>query len=173
MNLTQVAGLVAFGCASVACFMARSPRLWQALGALHALLVLEMLLGFRHTFHDYVDAGLRSVRAYEGRGDWQWMLLAAVLVLVTLAGLWAVKTYRWTAGLRGAFLLSLAAVMLFAIESVSLHSVDAVLYRSLDGVMMIGWLWLAIGAGVVCCALYSRAGPTSGRSGARRRRKRR
>ena len=115
------------------------------------------------------DLVIKARRVISGTGE----RVAAVLVLVTLAGLWAVKTYRWTAGLRGAFLLSLAAVMLFAIESVSLHSVDAVLYRSLDGVMMIGWLWLAIGAGVVCCALYSRAGPTSGRSGARRRRKRR
>lgn len=172
MNPTQVAGLLAFGCASVACFMVAPTRRWQALGALNALFAVEILLSLRHRLHDRADVVLRSFHAYDGRGSWQWMLLAAAVIAVLLVGYLTMRGRRWTGGLKGACVLSLLAAGLFVMESVSLHSVDALLYRQFDGLMLIGWLWLAIGVGVVSFALTSRSGSTFSRAGARRRKRR-
>lgn len=174
MNATQAAGLLAFGCASISCFMAVRPRLWQALGWCHAALCAELLLGLRHGLHDRADSALRHAQAYEGRGDWQWILLAGAVGVGVFFGIAIYGRIARGGGrsLTVATLLSLMTLMLFVMEIISLHSVDALLYRQFDGLMVIGWIWLMTGGAVSVCALSSRAGVSSRGPGPRRKKRR-
>jgi hypothetical protein len=170
MNLTQLAGLLAFGCGSLSCLLAGAPRLWQAIAGVNALLAAETLFGLRHMVHEGARAGLR-IFLLDGGGLWL-LLLLAVTVGLALGLAFALRR-QLRAGsaplLVAACLLTIAALALFAIESLSFGAVATLLYYPLRDVMMVGWLWWAIGAGISSCAFMARCGVPPAEGDPRRR----
>jgi hypothetical protein len=165
-NPTQLIGILAFGAASITCFLSgrrtglQGDRIWKLLGFTHLLFTIEILVGFRHRLHNLVVAVLVEDGKYNQRGVLQenLILLSAVIIL-TLATMIFIR-YRqttWSANL--AIAVTIAVFLLFAIETVSLHAVDAVLYRRIASVMIVGWIWAIAGCSVVLAASF-RSRPT-------------
>jgi hypothetical protein len=160
INPTQLAGLLSFAAATIACAIAarrsgwRDARAWQLLVFINGLFLVETLVGLRHRIHDYLAALLMAEGEYDQRGGMQEFIiiwLAAIALISVMLFLFS----RLLAGraVRLAVSLTIALLALFAIETVSLHALDAVYYRPLGPVLLIGWLWAIAAAGICWSAL--------------------
>jgi hypothetical protein len=147
-NPTQIAGLLAFAVSTLACAVAwrrsKQPS-WAALTVVHALLWLDILLNARHRLHDWVNAGLLALGAYE----WRVIVQAALLLTLALAAVLAWRR-RGTGAAVGATLL-LAALVL--IEAISWHESDRVLYTHVGPLLLIAYAWIGAAAVVAWAAL--------------------
>lgn len=141
MDATQWAGLVAFGSAAAACLSLRGPP-GRILAAVNGCLAAECALGFRHGLHDQVIALLGDY--YPERQPFQiaLVLIAAFTGLILLARRW--RRARKTS-VNVPLIATGVALLLFAVETISLHALDRLLYRPAGPVLVIGWLWVAIG----------------------------
>ncbi|AMU96184.1 hypothetical protein AOA14_16390 [Sphingopyxis terrae subsp. terrae NBRC 15098] len=141
MDATQWAGLVAFGGAAAACLSLRGPS-GRILAAVNGCLAAECALGFRHGLHDRVIALLGDY--YPERQPLQiaLVLIAAFTGLILLARRWR-RARKTSASVP--LIATGAALLLFAVETISLHALDRLLYRPAGPVLVIGWLWVAIG----------------------------
>lgn len=151
VNATQLAGVLGFGSAAIACYSAwRRPattRVWGWICGLYVLMAADVLLGGRYVLSDAVRDGLRALEAYDDRRLWQSGLVGA-LVLVAILLLW-----RARAGLGPrAVWLSLLAPVFFLLEATSLHAIDAVFYQRAGPVLVIGWLWGGLAVLTTVCA---------------------
>ncbi len=148
-NATQVAGLLAYAAAALACGWAwrRTRRgTWAALAAVHALLWLDILLDTRHRLHDGVSAVLSALGLYGSRVVLQAALLLGVAVLALLA--W--RRRRRVGAAVAATLLLLALVL---IEAISWHESDRVLYTHFGPLLLVAYAWIAGAVVVVWAAL--------------------
>jgi hypothetical protein len=165
-NPTQLIGILAFGAASITCFLSsRRPgypdvRAWKLLGFIHLLFTIEILVGFRHQVHNLVVSILIEYGDYNQRSSVQEILiLLSVLIFLTLIATIFVffRPREWSTIF--AVSSTIVVIPLFAIETVSLHAVDAVLYRPIASVMIVGWIWAIAGCSIVLAALF-RSSPT-------------
>jgi hypothetical protein len=149
VDTTQWVGILGFGVAALLCArVARngSPN-WWILASLNALLIVEIVAGWRYRVHDL--AGL-----YESRQPWQMAMIAVALVVLLIAG-FAVRGRIHSAALASAVTGLCFAVSIFVIEAISLHTVDAVLYHFLGPFKVIAFLWLAASTWVGLAALIA------------------
>jgi len=119
---------------------------------------VETLLGFRHKLQEGSRAGLR-IFLQDGGGLWLLMYLALTVGVIVVLAVTLRRQLRTGSAplLVAACLLTIAALMLFAIESVAFGAITSILYHQSRDVMMVGWLWWAIGAGVSSCAFIARS----------------
>ena len=160
INPTQLTGLLSFVAAATACVIAAlrstwpNARVWQVLGFINGMFLIEIFLGFRHRIHDYLAALLMAEGEYDQRGGMQEFIIIW-LATIALISVMLFLFSRLLAGraVRTAVSLTIALLTLFAIETVSLHALDAVYYRPLGPVLLIGWLWAIAAAGICWSAL--------------------
>ncbi|WP_227271831.1 hypothetical protein [Roseobacter weihaiensis] len=152
VNATQLAGVLSFGIAAIACYSAwrrgaAAARLWGWISAIYVLMAADVLWGGRYMLSDAVRGGLRALEAYDDRRLWQSGLVVALLLVAALV-LW-----RARAGLGPrAVWLSLLAPVFFLLEATSLHAIDAVFYHRVGPLLGIGWLWVGLAVLTTVCA---------------------
>lgn len=146
MNPTQVAGILAFAGAALVCFRVR----WWLIGTINATLALECLFGIRHRIHDLAVKAMGPL--YADRADFQIGLIGFSLTLFAGSAILLLGRKQRSAP-RLVTAATLLAIALFSIEIISLHDIDAMLYRHVGGVMVIGWMWLALGLSTVIGAM--------------------
>ena len=166
INLTQVAGIAAYGLACFAAFAAvRAKRAesaalvsrWRWIGILQLIFSLEVALGFRHLAHDLVNLTLHSMSLYQGRSSIQEMLLLGV-GLFSFAAV-VIVLWRWITNQslrsdpsKAAVVWTAGTLLLFTVETVSLHAVDRFLYMPVGPILLIAYLWIAAALGVLLSA---------------------
>ena len=165
INATQLAGLLAFGVAALACARAaraRGQRLWWKLAAVSAGLALEAVLGLRHRLREGVDTWLQTQGWYDSRTPAQIGLLVLCALLLAWA-LWGLAGLR-RAGVhaRVAATACAVALRLFVIEAISLHGVDALMYANIGPVRLVGWAWVVLAGTMAWAAWLAPAGPARG-----------
>lgn len=130
---------------------------WLGLAVLFALLMAMRGLGLEEWLRDTVRGTMRSDGSYEGRREFQSILVAIVLVVTSVVGFWWL--YRVTRGIRGrrnvALVVALASggamAFLVLLRLVSLHAIDRVLY----GPFKLNWFGdLGTSSVVVLAALF-------------------
>ena len=155
-NPTQLVGILSFAAASIACFIAarrplsKDASTWKALTVINSLFLFEILVGIRHRLHNFAVTMFFADGKYAQRVPIQEILILSLAVIaVILAAI--LFSWRRAAGGPAKIVMGITflVMLLFAIETVSLHAVDAVFYRTIGSVMMIGWLWLFAGCGVI------------------------
>lgn len=157
-NPTQVAGLAAFGFATLCAWRAR----WRGMAMVHALLFAEVLAELRHRAPRVVVDFVRQSGWYEDRRAFQVVLLGLGMVGGVLLLRRALRTRpRAERPGRLAIAVTLLALAVFAVETVSLHAIDALFYTSLGPMLAIGWLWLLSGIAVALAALKTAQCPES------------
>ena len=141
MDPTQLAGIGAFGGAALACFCVRH-RSWLVIGAINAGLALECVLNLRHRKHDIVLDIMGP--HYAGRTSLQIGLIIAALLIVLVGAIVLLRQKRRVVppAVLAATGLALA---LFSVETISLHVVDKFFYQTILGLLLIGWMWIALG----------------------------
>lgn len=149
MNATQWAGMIAFGGAAIVCFWVRRSS-WWVIGTVNLALAVECVLGLRHYIHNCVILLMGPL--YADRVGLQIGLI--IVTLGFLLGIIPLLLYR-TRGFAPRHVKAAMGIAfaLFAIESISLHAVDTFLYRPVAGLLVIGWLWIALGLVVAVAAL--------------------
>jgi hypothetical protein len=83
-------------------------------------------------------------------------LLALSFAVLGFAAMPMLRMFAGSPSARLAAIASLGVLALFGLETISLHQVDSVLYCPVGPVMLIGWLWMALGAEVVWVATRTR-----------------
>jgi len=165
INATQLAGLLAFGVAALACARAaraRGQRLWWKLAAVSAGFALEAVLGLRHRLRDAVDTWLLAQGWYDSRTPVQIGLLVLCALLLGWA-LWGLAGLRRAgAHARLAATACAVALCLFVIEAISLHGVDALMYANIGPVRLVGWAWVVLAGTMAWAAWLAPAGPARG-----------
>jgi hypothetical protein len=156
INATQLAGLLAFGAASLACARAaraRQQRLWWKLAAISTGFALEAVLGLRHRLRGAVDIWLQGEGLYDSRTPAQIGLLVLCALLLAWA-VWGLAGLR-RAGPHARVAATACAVTLclFVIEAISLHGVDALMYANIGPVRAVGWIWVVL-AGTTAWAAW-------------------
>ncbi|SEH18222.1 hypothetical protein SAMN05428974_2446 [Sphingopyxis sp. YR583] len=149
MDATQWAGVISFGLASLICLVTAC-RPWPLLFMANGCFAAECALGLRHGLHNAVAAAMGEY--YSGRG------LVQILLILLALGLGIVSLLRQRTDKAGrprnaAAATTLLSALLFVLETISLHDIDAVLYRPVGGLLVIGWLWLMLGAVTLAGAL--------------------
>ncbi|MBB5687113.1 hypothetical protein [Sphingobium boeckii] len=165
-NLTQIAGILAFVIASLACLIASGARrksrdlsIWRGLSIVYGLLAIEMIAAMRHRIHDFVNALLKITGEYSARSGLQEMLIAALaIVILTAMGLYLMRLGKIKASTRLAASATMTLVGLFLLEMISLHAIDAILYRPIGPLMVITYLWIAASTVTVITAWRYRKG---------------
>ena len=132
MDATQWAGVISFGLASLICLVTAC-RPWPLLSMANACFAAECALGLRHGLHNAVAA--------------------AMALGLGIASLLRQRTDKAGRPRNAAATTTLLSALLFVLETISLHDIDAVLYRPAGGLLVIGWLWLLLGAVTVAGAL--------------------
>ena len=165
VNATQATGLAALLAACVLAALAakahhgRDRHVWAALALVHALLMLDILVGARYALHDAVDDYLVFLGLYGVRRILQAFLLLALAMMIagTLVWIWRTPVYAAIvrARARTAAAATLAVAAVFAIETISLHQIDAFLYAHIGPVLVIGWLWASTALVVAIAAAQS------------------
>ena len=163
INPTQLTGLLSFVAAATVCVIAtrrstwRNARVWQALGLINGMFLIEVYFGLRHRIHDYFVALLIAEGEYGQRRGLQEFIIIGLAIIALIC----VMLLLFSRGLAGtvwiAVGLTIALLALFAIETVSLHSLDAALYSPIGPVALIGWLWAIAAAGICWTALTAKA----------------
>jgi hypothetical protein len=137
--------LVCAGAAAVAVRHRQRPshaRVWLALAAFFAALVVMRLLAVEDVLRDTLRDTLKSSNNYEERRELQAPIIAALLVIGFSAGSFLV--YRWGRGLRGrrnymvfiGILAAFAMACLIVLRLISLHAIDGLLY----GPIKLNWV---------------------------------
>jgi hypothetical protein len=144
VDTTQWVGIVGFAVAALLCARAarNGSKGWWILMGLNALLIVEIVAGWRYRTHDLADALLLNQGLYESRRPWQVAMIAFALVVLVAAGLTA-RARIHSAALASAVTGLCFATSIFVVEAISLHAVDAVLYRGLGPVKVIAIFWLS------------------------------
>jgi hypothetical protein len=158
-NSTQYMGLLGFVAAAASSLLASqrtrsvTRQLWRGIAAVLLVCSAEVLLGWRHRLHLFINVVLEVFDLYRFR-------LAIQLVVIAGVVAWLVRVYqrappREHLGVPAATAASAAAglLALFAIETTSVHFLDAVLYARAGPVVLIGWLWLLLAGVIVVAAL--------------------
>jgi len=162
-NSTQYMGMLGFVSAAALCLLASlrvrtvTRQLWRGIAGVLLLSAAEVLLGWRHRLHLFVNAVLEVVDLYRFRWAIQLLVIAGVVA-------WVVRAYqrappREHLGTPTATAASATAglLALFAIETTSLHILDALLYAHAGPVVLIGWLWLLLASVIGVAALWATA----------------
>lgn len=155
---TQLTGLLAFGCAALACAFAGRvgrERRWWGLAGVSSVCMLEVALGLRHRAHDLVDSLLRAGGWYDARSPAQVLLLAIVALLAAASLGWLTSLRGTAAEVRVGAAAGMTALWLFGIEAISLHAVDALMYARIGPVLAIGWSWAALALVIAAAALVA------------------
>jgi uncharacterized membrane protein len=158
-NPTQLTGLLSFVAAATACVIAAlrstwpDARVWQVLGFINGIFLIEIIFGLRHRIHDYLVAMLKAEGEYGQRRGMQEFVIIGLATIALICVMLLLFSRRLAGNVRIAGGLTIALLALFAIETVSLHSLDAVLYGSIGPVALIGWLWAIATAGICWTAL--------------------
>ena len=161
-NPTQVAGLIVFVSAALSCGWAvrrtsgRTAVLWRCLALAQCLFLAEIVFGLRHQVHGGVDAVLQQQGWYANRRPVQFALLALSSTGLGFAAMRMLRMFAGSPSARLAAIASLVVLALFGLETISLHQIDSVLYCRVGPVMLIAWLWLALGAVVVWAVTQTR-----------------
>ncbi|RYD45370.1 MAG: hypothetical protein EOP63_01955 [Sphingomonadales bacterium] len=150
MDATQWTGVFSFGLASAVCLITAC-RPWPLLALANGCYAAECALGLRHSLHNGVAAAMGDY--YSGRVPVQIFLIAVALGLAAIS-LLRPRTDNMGRTRTGAATASLVTALLFVLETISLHDVDAILYRPAAGLLVIGWLWLLLGAATIIGALW-------------------
>ncbi len=165
LNPTQLAGVLPFTIAAVACVITarrahrfRSRIYWAVLAVINLLFAIEVLALIRYQIHDFtinqilVTHGWHCQQAFLGRLSLrrlrQSFLVCVMFVLVRIAFV------SWVASVASGN--ATALVGLFVIEGVSLHAIDLILWRPYHQIVFVAWLWMA-GAGVITLAAIWRS----------------
>jgi hypothetical protein len=158
MNATQVIGIAVFSLAALMClrtYLVLMPRrpIWVILAFVSAGFAVEVILGGRHQLTRVISETLKAVGFYDGRRGWQVALLVGLLSLtIMVIGLVSPVLRNGQLTARLAAYLASILILLFGIEAISLHSVDAILYNKVGPVLLIGWVWVGLGAAISICA---------------------
>lgn len=149
INWTLVAGLAACSLAAAANWdagtAARAGRgSWRMLGVVYLALLAELVAETRF-------GAVAAIGATAGIGRHGVMIgLALAMLAAAGAALVAiVRVARRVPWFGGAGSVALAMAGLFGAEMLAVGPVGALLYRPVGPAMLIGWLWLAIGAAAV------------------------
>jgi hypothetical protein len=125
--------------------------MWQWSVAIYGVLVMELLIGFRHQIVGAVRSITMEQGFYDIRRSYQPILIIAMLLANVLIFYWLLRIQWRTNPIFGVYVSLMLISALFLMEIVSLHAVDAVLYRRVGSILLIGWLWaLAVVPHVVC-----------------------
>jgi hypothetical protein len=156
VDTTQWVGIVGFAVAALLCARAarNGSKGWWILASLNALLIVEIVAGWRYRFHDLADVLLLNQGLYATRQPWQMAMIGVALILLLAAGLTA-RARIHSAALASATTGLCLAFGIFVIEAISLHAVDAVLYHALGPVKLIALFWLAACAWTSLAALIA------------------
>jgi hypothetical protein len=149
MDATQWAGVIAFGGAALTCFWVRLWP-WIIIGTINLAMAIECGLGMRHRAHNLAIEFMGPLYANRVGVQIGLIFSAVFVVLVTASLLLHRKHWRVPAAVTTATALALA---LFSVETISLHAVDALLYQPVAGLLVIGWVWAALGS-VTAIAAY-------------------
>lgn len=141
MDATQWAGLVAFGGAALTCLWVRQWP-WGMIGAINLVLALECAMGIRHRMHNFVIEQIGAL--YADRFGLQIVLIVVAVVVVLGTAALLLQRKHWLAPPTVTAATGLA-LALFSVETISLHAVDALLYQPAAGLLVIGWIWIALG----------------------------
>jgi hypothetical protein len=144
IDATQWVGMTGFAVAALLCARAArhgSPN-WWILAGLNALLVVEIVAGWRYRIHDFANALLLNQGLYEARRPWQVAMILVAVVALLSAGL-VVRSRIQSAALASAALGLCFGISIFVMEAISLHAVDALLYHRLGPVLVLAFLWVA------------------------------
>ena len=158
-NPTQLAGLLSFAAATIACLIAtrrsgsRDATTWKLLALMNCLFLIEIFSGLRFHIHDLVKAILKAEGLYAQMHGWIQEIIDILVAIIALIFVTLFLFWRQVAGgaARVAVSMTIVVVALFAIETVSLHELRAVFYQPIGPVLVIGWLW-AIAAAGICLA---------------------
>ena len=162
INPTQLTGLLSFLAAATACVIAAlrstrpNARIWQVLGFINGIFLIEIIFGLRHRIHDYLVALLRAEGEYGQRRGMQELVLIGLGTIALICVMLLLFSRSLAGNVRIAGGLTIALLALFAIETVSLHSLDALLYGSIGPVALIGWLWAIATVGICWTALTAK-----------------
>jgi hypothetical protein len=154
IDATQWVGMAGFAVAALLCARAArhgSPN-WWILAGLNALLVVEIVAGWRYRIHDFADALLLNQGLYEARRPWQIAMMVVAGVALLAAGL-AVRARIQSAALASAGTGLCFGFSIFVMEAISLHAVDAVLYHRVGPVWVVCVFWVAASAWMGVAAL--------------------
>ena len=171
INATQLAGLLAFGVAALACVRAAKAlqqRLWWKLAGASAGFALEAVLGLRHRLRAAIDIWLQGEGWYDSRTPVQVGLLVLCALLLAWA-LWGLAGLRH-AGVhaRVAATACAVALCLFVIEAISLHGVDSLMYANIGPVRVVGCAWVVLAGATAWAAWRAPAWSGAGREPRRR-----
>ena len=161
-NPTQVTGLIVFVASALSCgwtvrrTSGRLAVLWRCLAVAQFLFLLEIMLGLRHQVHGWVDALLQQQGWYAHRRPVQVALLALSFVGLGFALTPMLRMFSGSPWVRLAAIASFVVLVLFGLEMISLHQIDTVLYCPVGPVMLIAWMWVALGVMVVWAATRTR-----------------
>src|ERR1017187_3796878 len=158
-NPTQLAGLLSFAAATIACLIAtrrsgsRDATTWKLLALMNCLFLIEIFSGLRFHIHDLVKAILKAEGLYAQMHGWIQEIIDILVAIIALIFVTLFLFWRQVAGgaARVAVSMTIVVVALFAIETVSLHELRPVFYQPIGPMLMIGWLW-AIAAAGICLA---------------------
>jgi hypothetical protein len=160
-NPTQLLGILSFSLTTVACLHAarRAPdaRVWKVLTFVNALFLIEVIVGFRFRVLDWARTLLRERSEYQQlHGKDQAVAIIALAAAAVTMLLFLLLFRIATPATRVGTSLTIVLLALFAIETVSLHEIDAVFYLRMGPVLLVGWIWAAVSAGICLAALNSR-----------------
>jgi hypothetical protein len=150
INWTLVAGFAACSLAAAANWDAgtavrerRGP--WRVLACVYLVLLAEQVADTRFGAVAAIDAAMPGANKHAVQlGLALAMLLAAAGALVAVMRV--ARRMRWFAV---AGLVAVAMAGLFGVEVLAIGPVGVLLYRPVGSVMLLGWVWLAIGAAAV------------------------
>jgi hypothetical protein len=151
MTATHVAGLMAYGAATVACLfsLARArrdsvlARLSALLAVLESALLLDIAFNWRWALHNWLQDEFVAHHLYDRRRVVQVLMLAAVAAALTLAIGCALRRprarqYEWAVAAVCGGCLSFGV---WCVEVISLHAIDRILYTRAVGVLVVAYLW--------------------------------
>lgn len=151
MTATHVAGLMAYGAATVACLFSRAragrdpvmARVSALLAVVEALLLFDIVFNWRWALHNWLQDVFVAHHLYDRRRVVQVLMLAVVAAALALA-IWFVlrrsraSRHQWAlAAVCGGCL----SVGVWCVEVISLHEVDRILYIRVAGVLVVAYLW--------------------------------
>ena len=158
-NVTQLMGVLSFSTTALVCF--RTWRnvcgVWGWLSGVYLLLVVDVVLGWRHILSEVLRNVLRGSTFYETRTGLPAIAISICLLCLLLFICWHMVRRIANRSTLLAVLSSVFILFLFTLEVVSLHAVDAVLYHAYGPAYAVGWAWLA-GSAFTAVAAYSAMG---------------
>jgi hypothetical protein len=151
INWTLVAGLAACSLAAAANWdagTAAGPRRgpWRGLAIVYWLLTVELVLDLRFAL---IGAGMVG----SGRHAMQLGAALAMLAIAAAALVMIGRAGRRTPEFAFAGVVAVAMALLFGVEMLAVGAIGALLYRPVGPLLLIGWLWLAVGATAVAIAV--------------------